>query len=154
MAIDLCGFLWRFINSGDTRCRRPMGWVQIEQGKFCLGGVLLRWIAIRAHFRPLHHLSHVGVISAVLTRRPADSANGSDRSPASPPPQTPTRLAQDFCAVLQHISLANTLYCRSTPRPISFAHRDYSGPLVSLAACARCPAIAFLSSSRRGPPPA
>jgi len=100
-----------------------MGWLRLNSGKF-------DWVAFFAlacqfalTFGHLH-LGNVGVISAALTAS-AGSANGSTGAPFAPAPQTPTRLAQDFCAVCNNISLANTLVLPISPR-CRFAHADYS----------------------------
>jgi hypothetical protein len=55
----------------------------------------------------------------------ADAADGSAGAPASPPQKAPTGLARDFCAVCNHISLANALVMPVSPAaipPISFIH--------------------------------
>jgi hypothetical protein len=62
-------------------------------------------------------VSNVGVISAALTAS-ADSTNGSTSGQSSPAQRLPTRLAQDFCAVCNNISLANTLVLPVSPAPI------------------------------------
>jgi hypothetical protein len=50
------------------------------------------------------HIGNASVISAAL----AISADSSGDAPSSPPQKTPTGLTQDFCAVCNNISLANT----------------------------------------------
>jgi len=109
---------------------RPMGWFRSNSGK-------IAWVAFFAlacqfalTFGHLH-LSNVGVVSAALTA-PADSTNGSTGAQSSPSQQTPTGLAQDFCAVCNNISLANTLVLPVSPAPISLASiiRDLWWPLV------------------------
>ena len=96
---------------------RPMGWFRSNSGKFAWVAFFALACQFALTFGHLH-LSNVGVISAVLTAS-ADSANGPTGAPSSPAPQTPTRLAQDFCAVCNSISLANTLVLPVSPAPIS-----------------------------------
>jgi hypothetical protein len=57
------------------------------------------------------HFGNVSVISTAL----AISADGSGSAPSSPRQKTPTGLAQDFCAVCNNISLANTLLLPVSP---------------------------------------
>ena len=96
---------------------RPMGWFRSNSGKFAW----LAFFALACQFALTFghlHLSNVGVISAALTIS-GDSANGTTGAQSSPAQQTPTRLAQDFCAVCNNISLANALVLPVSPAPIS-----------------------------------
>jgi hypothetical protein len=90
-----------------------MGWLRSNSGK-------VAWVAFFAlacqfalTFGHLH-LSKFGVISAALMA-PTDSTNSSTGAPSSPASQPPTGLAQDFCAVCNSISLANTLVLPVSP---------------------------------------
>jgi hypothetical protein len=98
-----------------------MGWFRSNSGKFAWVAFFALACQFALTFGHLH-LSNVGVISAALTAS-ADSTDGSTDgstgAPSSPAPQTPTRLAQDFCAVCNNISLANTLVLPVSPAPIS-----------------------------------
>jgi hypothetical protein len=89
-----------------------MGWLRSNSGKFAWVAFFALACQFALTFGHLH-LSNAGVISAALTAS-ADSTNGSTGAP-----QTPTRLAQDFCAVCNSISLANTLVLPVSPAPIS-----------------------------------
>jgi hypothetical protein len=94
-----------------------MGWLRSNSGKFAW----LAFFALACQFALTFghlHLSNVGAISAALTTS-ADSANGPTGAQSSPAQQIPTRLAQDFCAVCNNISLANTLVLPVSPAPIS-----------------------------------
>ena len=97
--------------------QRPMGWLRSNSGRFAWVAFFALACQFALTFGHLH-LSNVGVISAALTAS-ADSTNGSTGAPSSPAPQTPTCLAQDFCAVCNSISLANTLVLPVSPAPIS-----------------------------------
>jgi hypothetical protein len=94
-----------------------MGWLRSNSGKFAWVAFFALACQFALTFGHLH-LSNVGVISAALTAS-AGSTDGSTGAPSSPAPQTPTRLAQDFCAVCNSISLANTLLLPVSPVPIS-----------------------------------
>src|SRR5260370_35498091 len=94
-----------------------MGWLRSNSGKFAWVAFFALACQFALTFGHLH-LSNIGVISAALTA-PADSTNGSTGAPSSPAPQTPTRLAQDFCAVCNRISLANTRVLPVSPALIS-----------------------------------
>jgi hypothetical protein len=94
-----------------------MGWLRSNSGKFAWVAFFALACQFALTFGHLH-LGNIGVISAALTA-PTDSTNGSTGAPSSPAPQTPTRVAQDFCAVCNNISLANTLVLPVSPTPIS-----------------------------------
>jgi hypothetical protein len=94
-----------------------MGWFRSNSGRFAWVAFFALACQFALTFGHLH-LSNAGVISAALTAS-ADSANGSTGAQSSPAQQTPTRLAQDFCAVCNNISLANTLVLPVSPAPIS-----------------------------------
>ena len=95
------------------------------------------------------HTGSVGVISAAL----AASADAPDRAagaPASPARKTPTGLAQDFCAVCNHIGLASALVLPVSPATV---------PPISFIRELRWPSVAIWFASRdhfhfnaRGPP--
>jgi len=94
-----------------------MGWFRSNIGK--VAWVAFFALACQFALTFVHlHLSNIGVICAALTA-PAESTNGSTVAPSSPAPQTPTRVAQDFCSVGNNISLANTLMLPVSPAPIS-----------------------------------
>jgi hypothetical protein len=68
------------------------------------------------------HFGNVSAISSALAIS-ADAANGSAADPSSPAQKAPAGLAQDFCAVCNHISLANALVLPVSPAaapPVSF----------------------------------
>jgi hypothetical protein len=94
---------------------RPMSWLRSNSGKFAWVAFFALACQFALTFGHLH-LSNVGLISAALTAS-ADSASGSTGAPSAPAPQT--RLAQDFCAVCNNISLANMLVLPVAPAPIS-----------------------------------
>jgi hypothetical protein len=125
-----------------------MGWFRSNGGK-------VAWLAFFALacqfvFTFGHvHFANVSVISAALASS-ADAANNAAGAPTSPAQQTPTRLAQDFCAVCNTISLANTLILPVAPPII---------PLVSFRQDSRWSLVAIELASRdhfhfsaRGPP--
>jgi hypothetical protein len=94
-----------------------MGWFRSNSGKFAW----VAFFALACHFALTFghlHLSNAGAISVALTAS-ADSTNDSTGAQSSPAPQTPARLAQDFCAVCNNISLANALVLQVSPTPIS-----------------------------------
>jgi hypothetical protein len=96
---------------------RPMGWLRSNSGKFAWVAFFALACQFALTFGHLH-LSNIGVISAALTTS-ADSANVSTGAPSAPVQQTPTRLGQDFCAVCNNISLANTLVLPAFPAAVS-----------------------------------
>src|SRR5260370_39998338 len=128
--------------------QRPMGWLRSNSGKFAWVAFFALACQFALTFGHLHP-SNVGVISTALTAS-ADSTNGST-SPQSPPAQRqPTRLVQDFCAVCNNVSLANTLVLPVSPAPVSPTSivRDLSWSLAR-------PALASsdrLCFNARGPP--
>jgi hypothetical protein len=93
-----------------------MGWLRSNSGKFAWVAFFALACQFALTFGHLH-LSNIGVISAALAA-PADSTDGSTGAPSSPAPQAPTRVAQDFCAVCNNISLANTLVLPVSAAPI------------------------------------
>jgi hypothetical protein len=93
-----------------------MGWLRSNSGKFAWVAFFALACQFALTFGHLH-LGNIGVISAALTA-PTNSTNGSTGAPSSTAPQTPTRVAQDFCAVCNNISLANTLVLPVSPTPI------------------------------------
>jgi hypothetical protein len=92
-----------------------MGWLRSNSGKFAWVAFFALACQFALTFGHLH-LSNIGVISAALTA-PADSTNGSTGAPSPPAPQT--RVVQDFCAVCNNISLANTLVLPVSAAPIA-----------------------------------
>jgi hypothetical protein len=109
-----------------------MGWFRSNSGKFAW----VAFFALACHFALTFghlHLSNFGVIPSALTA-PADSTDGSTSTQPSPEQQAPTRLAQDFCAVCNNISLANALVLPLSPAPISPTSiiRDLWRPLAGL----------------------
>src|SRR5258708_5389511 len=94
-----------------------MGWLRSNSGGFAWVAFFALACQFALTFGHLHP-SNIGVISAALTA-PADSTNGSTGAPSSPAPQTPTPVAQDFCAVCNSISLANALLLPVAPAPFS-----------------------------------
>jgi hypothetical protein len=84
---------------------------------------------------------HLGKFAAISSA-PAistDAANGSPRAPASPAQKAPTGLAQDFCAVCNHISLASALVLPDSPAaatPVSF-FRELQWPSAAIGFASR-----------------
>ena len=75
------------------------------------------------------HSGSVSIISAALAIS-ADASEGSAGQPPSPAQKVPTGLAQDFCAVCNHIGLANALVLPVSPAtipPISFIQKGEPG---------------------------
>jgi hypothetical protein len=109
-----------------------MGWFRSNSGKFT-------WLAFFALACQLAltfghiHLSNISAISAALAIS-SDSASNSAGDQSSPTQQAPTRLAQDFCAVCNSISLANTLVLPVSPAPIPPISiiQDLRWPLVTI----------------------
>ena len=84
------------------------------------------------------HTGSVRLVYAALATS-ADRADGSASAPSSPAQKIPTGLAQDFCAVCNHISLANALVLPFSPTavpPISFT-RELHRSLVAIAVASR-----------------
>jgi hypothetical protein len=113
------------------------------------------WLAIFAlacqfvlTFGHIHSCS-VSIISAALAIS-ADASEGSAGQPPSPAQKVPTGLAQDFCAVCNHIGLANALVLPVSPAtipPISFI-RELQWSLVAIAFASRD----HFHFNARGPP--
>jgi len=127
-----------------------MGWFRSNSGKFAW----LAFFALACQFAFTFghlHLSNFGVISAALTIS-TDSTGGSSGAQSSPGQQNSRRLAQDFCAVCNNISLANTLVLPVSPAPVSPTSiiRDLRWPLVTVSLASRG---RFLFNAR-GPPQA
>src|SRR5258708_2270420 len=92
---------------------QPIGWFRSNGGKFAW----VAFFALACQFALTFghvHFSNVSVISAALAIS-TDTANGSADAPSSPAQKVPTGLAQDFCAVCNSISLANTLVLPVSP---------------------------------------
>ena len=95
------------------------------------------------------HLGNVSVISSALAIS-TDAANGSADAPSSPAQKAPTGLARDFCAVCNHVSLANALVLPASPAatpPISFV-RELQWPLTAIGFASR----GHFYFNARGPP--
>jgi hypothetical protein len=95
------------------------------------------------------HSGGVGAISAALAIS-ADASDGSADAPPSPAQKVPTGLAQDICAVCNHISLANALVLPVSPAtisPVSFI-QELQWPVVAIGLASR-DRIHF---NARGPP--
>jgi hypothetical protein len=124
-----------------------MGWFRSNSGKFAWMAFFALACQFALTFGHLH-LSNVGVISAVPTAS-TDSTNGSTGQ-SSPAQQTPTRLAQDFCAVCNNISLANAVVLPASPAPVSPTSmtRRLSWPLAGL----ECRSSVHFPYNARGPP--
>jgi hypothetical protein len=122
---------------------------------FRLNGGGVAWLAIFAlacqfvlTFGHIHTGS-VGVISAALAVS-TDAPDGSAGAPVSPAQKAPTGLAQDFCAVCNHIGLASALVLPISPAtvpPISFI-RELQWPWLAIAFASRD----HFHFNARGPP--
>ena len=115
------------------------------------GGVA--WLAIFAlacqFVLTFGHVHSGTAISAALAIS-ADASDGSAGVPSSPAQKVPTGLAQDFCAVCNHIGLANALVFPVSPAtipPISFS-RESQWPLVAIVFASRD----HIHFNARGPP--
>jgi hypothetical protein len=115
------------------------------------GGVA--WLAIFAlacqFVLAFGHIHSGNVISAALAIS-ADASDGSAGTPPSPAQKVPTGLAQDFCAVCNHIGLANALVLPVSPAtipPISFI-RELQWSLVAIGFASRD----HFHFNARGPP--
>jgi hypothetical protein len=96
---------------------QPLGWFRSNNGKFAW----LAFFALACQFVFTFghvHFANVSAISAALASS-AHAVNNSADAPTSPAQQTPAGLAQDFCAVCNNISLANTLVLPASPASIS-----------------------------------
>jgi hypothetical protein len=95
------------------------------------------------------HTGSVGVISAALAVS-ADAPDGSAGAPVLPAQKAPTGLAQDFCAVCNHIGLAGALVLPVSPAtipPTSFI-RELRWPLLAITFASRD----HFHFNARGPP--
>jgi hypothetical protein len=95
------------------------------------------------------HSGSVSIISAALANS-ADASEGSAGPPPAPAQKVPTGPAQDFCAVCNHIGLANALVLPASPAtipPISFI-RELQWSLVAIGFASRD----HFHFSARGPP--
>jgi hypothetical protein len=96
---------------------QPLGWFRSNGGKFGW----LAFFALACQFALTFghvHFANVSIISAALVSS-SHAANNSADASTSPAQQTPAGLAQDFCAVCNNISLANTLVVPASPASIS-----------------------------------
>ena len=92
---------------------QPLGWFRSNNGKFAW----LAFFALACQFVFTFghvHFANVSAISAALVNS-AQAVNNSADAPTSPAQQTPAGLAQDFCAVCNNVSLANTLVLPISP---------------------------------------
>jgi hypothetical protein len=95
------------------------------------------------------HIHTGSAISAALAIS-VDASDGSAGAPPSPAPKVPSGLGQDFCAVCNHISLANALVLPVSPAtvpPISVI-RELQRPLVAIGFASRD----HIHFNARGPP--
>jgi hypothetical protein len=127
-----------------------MDWFRSNSGKIAW----LAFFALACQF--VFTFDHVHFANAsVVTAALATSTNAADSSaagPASPAQQTPTRLAQDFCAVCNAISLASALNLPAVPPiipPIALIE-DLQWPLAAIEFASR----GHFHFSARGPPQA
>jgi hypothetical protein len=84
------------------------------------------------------HTGSASIVSAAFAIS-ADAADGSASAPPLPAQKIPTGLARDFCAVCNHISLANALVLPVSPAtvlPISLL-RELHWPPVAIALASR-----------------
>jgi len=91
----------------------PMDWFRWNDSRIAW----LAFFALACQFVLTFGHVHPGNARSVSTvlAIPADSANGSSSTQSLPPQRTPVGLAQDFCAVCNNISLANTLVLPVAP---------------------------------------
>jgi hypothetical protein len=95
------------------------------------------------------HTGSASVVSTALAIS-ADAAVGSASVPSSPAQKTPAGLAQDFCAVCNHIGFAHALILPASLAalaPISFV-QDLHWPSVAIAFASR----EHVNFNARGPP--
>jgi hypothetical protein len=91
---------------------QPLGWFRSNNGKFAW----LAFFALTCQFVFTFGHVHFANVSAISTALASSAhANNSADAPTSPAQQTPAGLAQDFCAVCNNISLANTLVLPVSP---------------------------------------
>jgi len=93
-----------------------MGWLRSNSAKFAWVAFFALACQFALTFGHLHP-GNAGAISAALAAS-ADSTSGSSSTQSFPTQQTPRRLAQDFCAVCNNISLASTLVLPVSPAPV------------------------------------
>jgi hypothetical protein len=126
---------------------RPLGWFRSNRG----GVAWLAFFALACHFALTFGHIHVGSVSAISSAL-AISANSAADAQPSPAPPAPTGLAQDFCAVCNHIAVASMLVLPAAPTampPISIA-RTPRWPLAVIAPASR----RHFQFNARGPPDA
>ncbi|HXP12486.1 MAG TPA: hypothetical protein VN795_02420 [Stellaceae bacterium] len=126
---------------------RPLGWFRSNGGRVAW----LAFFALACHFALTFGHIHVGSVSAISSAL-AISANGAADAEPSPALPAPTGLAQDFCAVCNHIAVASTLVLPTAPTaiaPISIA-RAPRWPLTAVAPASR----RHFQFNARGPPDA
>jgi len=95
---------------------RPMRWFRSNGG----GVAWLAIFALACQFVLTFGHVHTGsarILSAALAIS-ADAPDGSAGAPSLPAQKIPTGLARDFCAVCNHISLANALVLPVSPAAI------------------------------------
>src|SRR5215470_7162238 len=88
----------------------PMGWFRANNCRIAW----LAFFALASQFALTFGHVHPSTASAILAV-PPDSANGRSGTQSFPPQKTPAGLAQDFCAVCNNITLANTLVLPVSP---------------------------------------
>ena len=126
---------------------RPLGWFRSNSGKVAW----MAFFALACHFALTFGHIHVGSVSAISSAI-AISADGAADAESSPAQQAPTGLAQDFCAVCNHIAMAGMLVSPAAPTaipPISIA-RAPQWPLAAVAPASR----RHFQFNARGPPDA
>ena len=124
---------------------RPLGWFRSNSGKVAW----MAFFALACHFALTFGHVHVGSARANSSAL-AISANSGDDAQSAPAPQTPTGLAQDLCAVCNHIAAASMLVLPAAPTAMA---------PIAIARAPRWPSAATAPASRghfqfdaRGPP--
>jgi hypothetical protein len=126
---------------------RPLGWFRSNSGRVAW----LAFFALACHFALTFGHIHVGSVSAISSAL-AVSSHGAADAQSAPARQTPTGLAQDFCAVCNHIAAASTPTLPAAPTviaPISMA-RAPGWPSAAMAPVSRH----HFQFEARGPPSA
>jgi hypothetical protein len=126
---------------------RPLSWFRSNGSRVAW----LAFFALACHFALTFGHIHGGGLSAISSTL-AISANGAADAQPSPAPQAPAGLAQDFCAVCNHIAMASLLVLPVAPTAV---------PPISMARASQWPSAAVAPASRRrfqfnarGPPDA
>jgi hypothetical protein len=98
---------------------RPLGWFRSNGGRVAW----LAFFALACHFALTFGHIHVGSVSAISSAL-AVSSHGVADAQSAPARQAPTGLAQDLCAVCNHIAVASMLVLPAAPTamaPIAIA---------------------------------